>query len=245
MHGFIQAMYGTVLGVNFYKIATENDTDYLFSLPQIFYAALFCCTIIIVAHDWFHYHRIEPGENEKRSFWYYTPQIFSLFFLAEMFSSINDQKPQYWYGFSLGYTVFNIVNFLVSKRKRDYLSIIKYVTHINIGIAGIVFFGWIFPQQVSWEHFVALAFTMLVVVFIWYFETPKSNTNNVIQGEESQILIRIEQQITTILSNTNNTKNNITNIKGVMDNVVVKQLNDTMNELRTMKTDLQSIIKKP
>ncbi len=78
MPNFMQAMYGTVIGV--------GSLEYVFSVSDtsnsVFRFLFFAFTIVIIAHDWYVYHKLERKSDEK--FWPYTLQIGSLFFLAQM-----------------------------------------------------------------------------------------------------------------------------------------------------------------
>ncbi len=189
---FIQGMYATVLGVSFYKIAliqsdiwkpVQNVSEFFaFFKPQIIWAffqseycfrfLLFASMLLILAHDWFSYH-LEKRTDEDKNYWYYAPQLFSLFFLAQMFGAIEVLNFQYWYVFAFWYTISNIVNIGVIYSPNDRPHKIK-IYAIHTAITGIGFF--IVPEKFKWPTYhIALGLTFLIVVLLWKWKPKKES----------------------------------------------------------------------
>jgi|GEM_PF-5542144 len=136
MPEFIAVLYGTVLGVSFFKASErlfgstgifakvrvaylkehnnqEPDIlDMLFNREVFFDFFFFLVTILIVAHDWWAYHS-SFQDNKRKSFVSYIPQMIGLIFIAQMFNTSNKEFIRYWYIFGFLYTVCNIFNYLV------------------------------------------------------------------------------------------------------------------------------------
>ncbi|MBL7744914.1 MAG: hypothetical protein JNN00_15680 [Chitinophagaceae bacterium] len=155
MPAFIQAIYGTVLGVssfNFYlriKDHTSLHTDFwdgLSSGPVLFDFFFFIMTLLIIAHDWFSYHDNEPDPG--RNYYYYIGDVLALFFVAQMFAVANYEGIRYWYLFGLGYTLCNIGNFIrdwSNGKIKDKLIWKKggaYLVHIAVVILSL----WLLPE---------------------------------------------------------------------------------------------------
>lgn len=198
---FIQGMYATVLGVSFYKIAlqdadawkpVENLDELKFfifnfgsfiSSVSVFKFILFGFTLLILAHDWYTYH-IEKKEKSKENYWRYLPQVFSLFFLAQMFASIEILNLKFWYIFAFGYTIANIFNMLVTYPKKYWRNkMIKYIIHI---ITTIVFFWVPNKFQANW-YYIAFVITVASVTYSWHMkfkhteEEENSNEQSIVE----------------------------------------------------------------
>ena len=188
---FIQGMYATVLGVGFYKIALQNSSDWVlvqnfrellhfFSLKVLwrfftseffFRFLLFAFTLLLIAHNWFFYH-LEKRQNRNESYWHYTPQIFALFFIAQMFGAIEVLNLQYWYVFAFFYSICNLINTLIIyDKRRD--KIIQYSIHSLISIVTFL----LIPSNFAFpDYHIALATTSIIIIILWFFK-PKISSN--------------------------------------------------------------------
>lgn len=188
---FIQTMYGAVLGVNFYQIITEKTERLVPSLgaflnfyrsESVFQFLLFSFTLLIVAHDWFSYNE-EGGADEKNTvgnYWGYVPQIFSLFFISQMFVATKFVNFQCWYLFAFWYTICNIMNgalqymakreinklpALVSSLKRTMKDNGKrYIFHGAITISGYVI-TTLYQNIILFD--LLLIVTAAIVIWLW------------------------------------------------------------------------------
>ncbi|MBL7725504.1 MAG: hypothetical protein JNK27_15255 [Chitinophagaceae bacterium] len=147
MPEFIAVLYGTVLGVSFFKaserlfgstgiLAKVRDAyllehnkqepgifNMLINREVLFDFFFFLVTILIVAHDWWAYHS-SFQDNKKKPFVSYIPQMIGLIFIAQMFNTSTKELIRYWYAFGLLYTACNIFNYLVDMKafKKGFLS---------------------------------------------------------------------------------------------------------------------------
>lgn len=182
MPQFIQAMYGTMLGVSFYKsnffekykIDLSNWKQGIpYDKPETFYLGLFCFTLLIAAHDWFYFHK---NYVKKDKFWPYIPQMFSLFFLSQMFVVASNEKPYVeWFVYGLFYTITNIINKYVitnTPKKRW-----KYLTHILLIAIGffVIYLNKDF-DPLLWNG-VNFAIATIICILWWIEGSQKSEKN--------------------------------------------------------------------
>jgi hypothetical protein len=180
---FMQALYGTVIGISFLKTFEGADTSvYWFSWKTIssfifgreFYNFfLFAITLLIAAHDWYSYHNNKKIITDK--FWHHVPQIFSLFFLAQMFLAATAGNSKYWYGHAFFYTMCNIINLYMpndNRAKKNYKWI--YPIHISLTLLGLCFFSNNFSYH--WSHFAFIAVTFIMVSILWKFMDKQSSS---------------------------------------------------------------------
>lgn len=184
MPAFIQGMYATVLGVSFYK-AFEKESVWLpaqtkeeaiaffggglwreYGTSVHFMAlAFFMLTLTIFAHDWYRYHKDKAHTD---SFWRYLPQVFAIFFLAQMLIAIERHNLKYWFGFAMLYSLCNISNAIWMYDKRImWRRIGKNAVHF--GVATICFL-FVPAEFECWGYWFAFGFTTIVVFTFWLTE---------------------------------------------------------------------------
>lgn len=175
MPELVQVLYGTVAAVNFYNIFSTsadtvnslNEDSVLFftTAADFFRLFLFMFTLLILIHDWYAYYL----NDQKRSFFAYIPQAFSLFFLSQMFICANTNHLKYWYAFGLWYTVSNICNSLFKRDcDKEYYCwlIFVYTIHVVMAIAGFCLATNNKPFDPA--NYVWLVITTVVVVLLWW-----------------------------------------------------------------------------
>lgn len=184
MPEFIQAMYGTVLGLSFYKFFDKGGPDAakvldqaknLFKWPPdentLFNLLFFVFTLIIAAHDWFSYHNRK--EVHKDGFWWYVPQILSLFCLSQMFTTTTPESMRYWFAWGFFYTVFNSLSLISIHYNRNRLLVYGATYIVHFGIT-ILFWNLLAQGRIAGEnkilkedHWYALWITGSTVLLIW------------------------------------------------------------------------------
>ncbi|WP_447636577.1 hypothetical protein [Flavobacterium microcysteis] len=194
MPQFIQAMYGTMLGVSFYKsnffekykIDIDNG-GFPIDKPVTFYLLLFCFTLLIAAHDWFYFHK---NYDKQDKFWPYIPQVFSLFFLSQMFVVASNEKPYIeWFVYGFFYTIVNIVN------KHAITNTIKtwrkYIMHILLIFIG----GAVIYRNKDFDPCIWNGVNIVIwvfVCFIWWVDEspePKNKFFKTIHKEGKNIFV--------------------------------------------------------
>lgn len=175
---FIQAMYGTVIGLSFFQLAlkTPAELDIFSSSPMLtdfltstsFFRLLFLVlTILMVAQEWV---AQEQTKKAKRPlYWHYIPQLLALFCLSQMFAALETLQLKYWYANALGYTLCNVLGFFLSNREpHKTTNILQYLRYlIQVFLLEIFFF--IIPADFIWPfHLIAFLVTAYVLVFIWW-----------------------------------------------------------------------------
>ena len=172
MPQFIQAMYGTMLGVSFYrsnffdkyKIDFKNG-GFPIDQPVTFYLLLFCFTLLIAAHDWYYFHK---NYEKPDKFWPYIPQMFSLFFLSQMFVVASNEKPYVeWFVYGLLYTITNIINkHVITKTPKKWW---KYIMHILLIVIGffVIYQKDFDPWLWNGVNFVIAT----IICIIWWVES--------------------------------------------------------------------------
>lgn len=208
MPSFIQAMYGTILGLSFYKQLVSTDKDLVFvnswkeaiavfKLQQVQGFILFMFTLVITAYDWFSYHKTlrRGGRNEK--FIRHLPHICSLFFLSQMFVATENLKLQYWFAFAFWYTLSNIAKFLIVKsdddREREESgetadNRIICFNWIKFFLHGILTAGsfWLLTYSNITSFSIAIP-TIVIVIILWIIEhrLHKSKKKSTVVTEKS------------------------------------------------------------
>lgn len=137
-------------------------------LPESFKLILFIFTLLIIAHDWLSYNQNKKTEN----FWLTIPQILSLFFLSQMFLSIESNGLQNWYAFAFFYSLTNIVIYLMNNgkyalfKKINGFYLIKYLIHLVLCIS--FFFT---NNSYSPRFYIVLAPTVVMIFALWIYES--------------------------------------------------------------------------
>ena len=171
MPQFIQALFGTILGVSFYKsqFFEEYKIDLgnfykLYDKPETFYFLLFSFTLLIAAHDWFSFHK---KSILKDNFWNYVPQIFSLFFLSQMLIVASSNKPySEWFIYGFFYTGFNILNSIGLIAKVNWW---KYFIHIFLIMIGVLV---TYNSNFSFITWNVMGFCVIFTVcLVWWIES--------------------------------------------------------------------------
>lgn len=180
MPNFIQAMYGTVIGVG----SLEYVFDAKVLTDSIFQFMFFDFSILIIAHDWYVFHKLERKSDEK--FWPYTFQVGSLFFLAQMMYAAKGMKLPpvgelsfidrfksvamlQWYVYGLAYTFFNYISKGTLKENQvpKHVHTIIYGCHFGICIVTIVLLcTFHFPAFFAYTW---LLFTIIIVIVLWEY----------------------------------------------------------------------------
>ncbi|NQX42859.1 hypothetical protein SAMN05421820_113109 [Pedobacter steynii] len=175
---FIQAMYGTVIGLSFFQLAlkTPAELDMIgsghiltnFLTSSSFFRLLFLIlTILMVAQEWV---AQEQTKKAKRPlYWHYIPQFLALFCLSQMFAALETLQLKYWYANALGYTLCNVLGFFLSNKEAhkttNTLQYLRYL--IQVFLLEIFFF--IIPADFIWPfHLIAFLVSAYVLVFIWW-----------------------------------------------------------------------------
>ncbi len=190
---FIQGMYATVLGVSFYRIALQDKDNWilarswtevcsfffsptlgLFLISESFFRFLiFAFMVLIVAHDWYSYHSEKRQTEAQRSFWYYSPQILALVFIAQMFGAIEVLNLKYWYIFGFWYTICNTISISVNHEKNK--GYLWYGVHAFVALVGFL----LVPSSFVWPWYhVALGITVGIVGSLWYYFDKRLSTQN-------------------------------------------------------------------
>jgi large-conductance mechanosensitive channel len=199
MHLFIQGMYGVILGVAFYKFFEANNN--IIKPPSIlsttesmnfwetmlsptinavtknegivaFKVVFFVITFLIIAHNWFSYHKHEYRKTEQQHrFGYYLPEIFALFFLSQMLVCTSNSNLKDWFGFGLLYTFCNITNAILFKNEGIMFKVITYALHIGICIAGFYLVSYTYSIQ---SYFIVLGVTFGFVLLLWLIKARGS-----------------------------------------------------------------------
>jgi hypothetical protein len=175
---FIQAMYGTVIGLSFFQLALKTPvelnitgsgyplTDFLTS-PSFFRLLFLTLTILMVAQEWV---AQEQTKKAKRPlYWHYIPQFLALFCLSQMFAALETLQLKYWYANALGYTLCNVLGFFLSnKEAHKTTNVLQYLRYlIQVFLLEIFFF--IIPADFIWPfHLIAFLVSAYVLVFIWW-----------------------------------------------------------------------------
>ncbi len=177
---FIQAMYGTILSVSFYRIVLPTSGDMQFALSfreilkllesvALFKLLLFGFTLLIASHDWFSYHREKSIDKDENKFWEYLPQIFGLFFMSQMFVSVEFLKLNYWFAFGFWYTVCNVIHLIIHKKSSDESVAVrkfkwrKYIVHLLVSIAGYLIFNY----HILENRYLVFLCVIAIVVICW------------------------------------------------------------------------------
>jgi hypothetical protein len=175
---FIQAMYGTVIGLSFFQLAlkTPVQLDIISSAANLsnfltstsFFRLLFLVlTILMVAQEWV--AQEQTNKSKCLYYWHYIPQFLALFCLSQMFAALETLQLKYWYANALGYTLCNVFCFFLSnKEAHKTTNILQYLRYlIQVFLLEIFFF--IIPADFIWPfHLIAFLVTAYVLVFIWW-----------------------------------------------------------------------------
>lgn len=175
---FIQAMYGTVIGLSFFQLAlkTPAEPDIIstastlthFLTSTSFFRFLFLVmTILMVAQEWVAQEHTKKAKSPP--YWHYIPQFLALFCLSQMFAALETLQLKYWYANALGYTLCNVFGFFLSNREpHKTTNILQYLRYlIQVFLLEIFFF--IIPADFIWPfHLIAFLVTVYILVFIWW-----------------------------------------------------------------------------
>ena len=175
---FIQAMYGTVIGLSFFQLAlkTPVQPDIISSAATLsnfltstsFFRLLFLVlTILMVVQEWV--AQEQTKKSKRPYYWHYIPQFLALFCLSQMFAALETLQLKYWYANALGYTLCNVFGFFLSnKETHKTTNILQYLRYlIQVFLLEIFFF--IIPADFIWPfHLIAFLVTAYVLVFIWW-----------------------------------------------------------------------------
>lgn len=175
---FIQAMYGTVVGLSFYHLAirdaetlstirsSQDLIDFLTSVP-FFKFLFFSATLLITAQDLAGFH--SSSTKRPSAYWHYIPQILALLCLSQMFRAVDIMNIRQWYGFAFGHTLTSLTGFLFLNKKesrtRTAFQYLRYL--IQLFIAEIFFFT-LTPAFVWHYYLIAIMVTLYVLVFTWW-----------------------------------------------------------------------------
>lgn len=174
---FIQVLYGTVLGLSFFRLAfntrgnlrvvasTEEMITFLTS-ADFFKFLFFILTILILAHDWSSQKKYVKSHSD---YWQHIPQILALFCLAQMFVSLETFNLKYWYAAFCGYTLSALLNFFLKHKgnspAENAIHCLRFL--IQLFLAEIFFF--VIPSDFIWSYYlIALSVTAYILVFIWW-----------------------------------------------------------------------------
>ena len=175
---FIQAMYGTIAGISFYKIAVPQPgplrlvetwdelTTFLTSAP-FFRFLFFALTLLVIAQDLRSKYQLK--ENTHTSYWHYLPQMLAIFCLSQMFVAVETLSLKYWYAYLFGHTICQAVSFsLQHKRTNKTKTAVQYLRFlINLFLAEILFFT--IPFAFFWPtYLLALVVSTYILVFSWW-----------------------------------------------------------------------------
>lgn len=171
MDVFIQALYGVVMGVSLGNFKNSPLEIFDAGLSDIRFNFLFLVfTFIIVAHDWYSYHKNTLAGND--GFWYFISQIGSLLCVGFMFNSAQIERVESWYAFGGIYTLLNIVNTCFFSKKNARLQkrfYIAYVFHAAICITVVFFLPAPDPAKNMPLYSGVFAGTVAIVIFFWLF----------------------------------------------------------------------------
>lgn len=175
---FIQAMYGTVIGLSFFQLALKTPADldiissgstlsaFLTSLS--FFRLLFLIlTLLLIAQEWV--KQEQSKKTKALSYWHYIPQFLALFCLSQMFAALETLQLKYWYANALGYTLCNVFSFFLSnKETHQTTNTLQYLRYlIQVFLLEIFFF--IIPSGFIWPFYlIAFLVTSYILVFIWW-----------------------------------------------------------------------------
>ncbi|SHF84434.1 hypothetical protein [Pedobacter caeni] len=175
---FIQAMYGTVIGLSFFQlvIKTPAHPDLInsgntltgFLTGASFFRLLFLIlTLLMIAQEWV--SQEQTKKLKRPIYWHYLPQFLALFCLTQMFASLETLDLKYWYANALGYTLCNVFGFFLSnKEPHKTTNLLQYLRYlIQVFLLEIFFF--IIPTSFIWPFYlIALLLTGYVLIFIWW-----------------------------------------------------------------------------
>src|SRR5882672_11458639 len=178
MEGFIQALYGVVIGVGSLDVFSGTNPADTISYFKVFFVF---GTLVIGAHDWFSYHTT-THKRKRTDFIVYIPQIGSLFFLGLMVKAASQTDLIKWYLWGLGYTVFNIAGLfnLVDISKEFFIKGIKYIIHLllcAVSLEYLLHYHIIdaipnsYTEPLEWYLF---GTTMAIVILLWLI-SPELN----------------------------------------------------------------------
>lgn len=175
---FIQAMYGTVIGLSFFQLAlkTPVQPDIISSAATLtnfltstsFFRLLFLVlTVLLVAQEWV--AQEQTKKSKRLLYWHYIPQFLALFCLSQMFTALETLQLKYWYANALGYTLCNVFGFFLrNKETHKTTNILQYLRYlIQVFLLEIFFF--MIPPDFIWPFYlIAFLVTAYVLVFIWW-----------------------------------------------------------------------------
>lgn len=192
MPGFIQALYGVVIGINSLQfIKSIKELSFYTWLPDtnkvpnpengsisgaelLFKFVFFSFTILIVAHDWYTYHKSDKYRDRSQGphkFWSYAPQLGSLFFMGQMLNAAAVNEMIAWYFWGFMYTLCNVWHSsqLIESEKKKLRT--SYVFHFMICL---VFGGLLFCFKESFDRLwifqsLFLLLTLGIVIGIWFW----------------------------------------------------------------------------
>lgn len=190
MGSLIELVYGASLGVssfNFFQKINETQSkistwekDILYNII-LFDSLFFLFTFLIIAHDWYTHH-ISDFKSEK-SFYYYIFDIFSIFFIAQMFASANHKNIIFWYWFGMAYAICNFGNFflkfILNKSEINFsIELATLLIHLLICCGGIFLIEY---NQTTYKHALSIYFgyfflTAFTVFYLWIINENKSNS---------------------------------------------------------------------
>lgn len=177
MQAFMQALYGTVLALAFYKINIPTGSSHIgffdvasltawkrqLDNPETFKAILFIFTVTILAHDWYTFHRDEK-KYEVEHFWRFAPPIASLLSMSQMFVAVDQGKFQLFFIFGFLYTVANIVDSLLPPRALKSFKW-KYLLHLLICCVAIYFVSNDYQTYYYWFALASIAGVYLMWIY--------------------------------------------------------------------------------
>lgn len=194
----IQVMYGTVIALSFFRLASEIPTDlrlvnstaefiHFLQGPAFFRFLFLVLTLFLLLQEWVMQEQVR--QSRTQSPWQYFPQLLALFCVSQLFVALEGLHLKYWYAAALGYTLCNVAYFsLCNREKNRAINAVHYVRYLlQIFLLEIFFF--VVPNDFLWPFYLIavlltayllLFFAWLSKVLILYFQLQEKKDSQAI-----------------------------------------------------------------